>query len=81
MARRRVAGMLYRAWLWLRFGTVTERVTGTAGDGVPAESRVAVLEGALRLVADSYEAFGKPWDRLPWSITRARAALAGKGEP
>ena len=24
-------------WQWLRFGTITSRITGTAGDNVPAE--------------------------------------------
>lgn len=28
---------LRRVWLWIRFGKITERVTGTAGDNVPAE--------------------------------------------
>jgi hypothetical protein len=26
-----------RLWLWIRFGKITSRVTGTAGDGVPSE--------------------------------------------
>ena len=29
--------MLKRFWQWIRFGTITEHVTGTAGDHVAAE--------------------------------------------
>jgi hypothetical protein len=28
---------LRRAWRWIRFGEITERVVGTAGDHVPSE--------------------------------------------
>jgi hypothetical protein len=29
--------MIKRIWLWLRFGKITTKITGTAGDNVPAE--------------------------------------------
>jgi len=28
---------LRKIWLWIRFGKITAKVTGTAGDNVPAE--------------------------------------------
>ncbi len=28
---------LRKIWLWIRFGKITSRITGTAGDNVPAE--------------------------------------------
>jgi len=49
-------------WLWIRFGKITEKVTGTAGDGVPAEIEYRDRWG--RVVG--FWAYGSWHPRMPY---------------
>lgn len=55
--RSAVARRCRQGWRWLRFGTVTSKVVGTAGDNVPAE--IAYYGRGLKMVG--YWAYGS-WD-------------------
>jgi hypothetical protein len=51
-----------RGWVWVRFGTLTERVVGTAGHGVPAEIEVRGRRGKVV----GYFAYGSYDPALPY---------------
>lgn len=53
---------LKRAWRWIRFGTITERVVGTAGHCVPAEIEYRGRRGKVV----GYWAYGSFDPALPY---------------